>query len=1239
LKTPVTIEFPELLPVSEKRGDIAMAIQNHQIVVVAGETGSGKTTQLPKICLSLGFGEKLLIGHTQPRRLAARSVASRIAEELHTPLGQGVGFQVRFSDHTSQNTRIKLMTDGILLAEIQRDSMLRKYEVLIIDEAHERSLNIDFLLGYLKRLCAKRKDLKLIITSATIDVEKFSRHFNDAPIISVSGRNYPVDVIYLDPAELPGGDKDDEPVLKGIVHALGDILARGRSARNADGDVLVFLSGERDIRDTAIALRKLALPNVEILPLYARLTPNEQQKIFSSHTGRRVILSTNVAETSLTVPGITYVIDSGLARISRYSVQSKVQRLPIEPISQASANQRAGRCGRIGPGICYRLYSEIDFVSRPQFTDPEIQRTSLSAVILQMLALKLGEVDKFPFVEAPDRRAINEGFSQLEELGAIDNYRRLTDTGLALARIPADPRLARMLLEATNRGVLYELLIIVAALSVQDPRETSADKRQAAREKHAQFTHPDSDFLFWVKMWQVVEQQRQELTQNQFKQFCKDNYLSWPRLREWRETHRQLMLSCQSLGSRIHEPAEPGLFDYEAVHRSVLPGALSHIGSRNPEGIYNSCRGRKFSLFPSSILAKKSPRWVLCADLIETSRLFASSAAKIEPEWIVEAAPGIVRREYFEAHWEKKRGEVVAFEKISLYGLVIIEKRRVSYGPLNLREARQIFIREALVGGEMNCTADFFVHNQRLIAEIRKQEEKQRRPDILVSDDELYRFYDERLPETIVTVAGIERWWRNQKDRFLTVLHMKREDVVNRPVDENSYMTFPDRVLIQQNRLAIDYRFEPGSNADGVSISVPEALIPQLKQADIDWCVPGLVSNRCEALLKSLPKSIRKQFVPVPDFVAQAMQELRPDDKPELIRFLTEQAFRLRRVQIPVDAWTPALVPAHLSPLIIVKDASGKELRRSKQLRELQNALADSSAEVAGDSQHPIEQSGLKDWSFGKLPESVEVEIGVRVLKYPALRDDITEVAIVLCQSQTQAALISEQGLARLYMLRTPQQRALIQQKVKELSQKLGLKLAGQSSAWQESALLAVYRLGFEVALLRPSDRDSFEKQLAIRRAELIPVADKLCRLLAECYEASFAIRRLLPTMSARYPEAVADIQDQLDWLFQPDFPAFVPGGWLWEYPRYIKGISARCEKLPALVSKDKIFISEIMQLRHQWQQLRLVLPDALPDFLWWIEELRVSTFSQQLGTLAPVSVKRLSRMLEQARLICDNAR
>ena len=1236
------ITYPPQLPVSEKRVEIANAIQHNQVVVIAGETGSGKTTQIPKICLELGYGIDGLIGHTQPRRLAARAVASRIAEELNLPLGQGVGYQVRFSDKTSASTHIKLMTDGILLAEIQQDRLLKKYQVIIIDEAHERSLNIDFLLGYLKRLCRQRRDLKIIITSATIDVEKFSEHFSDAPIISVSGRTFPVELIYQDPAELDSDSKDDDVLYSGVVKALRTIDAIERDRRQAPGDVLVFLSGERDIRELAQALRKLELRQTEILPLYARLTQNEQQRIFAPHRGRRIILSTNVAETSLTVPGIRYVIDSGMARISRYSVQSKVQRLPIEPVSQASANQRAGRCGRVASGICIRLYSEADYLSRPLFTDPEIQRTNLSAVILQMLLLKLGEIDRFPFIEPPDRRAINDGYRLLDELGAIDKDRRLTPLGRAMASLPADPRLSRMLLESVKRNSLYEMLIIVSALSAQDPRDTPADKRQVARERHQQFAHPESDFLSWVTLWQEVELQRQELSQSQFRKYCKDNFLSWLRLREWRETHRQLMLACQSLGHR-HSHSLPAQEtdadykpDYESIHRSMLPGSLNQIGQKGTDGLYTGSRGRRFALFPSSVLARKSPKWIMSAELIETSRLFATLAARIEPEWVVDAASHLLRREYFEAHWEKKRGEVVAFERVSLFGLVLIEKRRVSFAGIDSVKARDLFIREALVGGELQTNAPFYRHNIELIADVRRQEEKERRPDILVSEDQLADFYNQRLPENICTAAALERWSRKQPDPKSTVLHMRLEDVSARDVDASSQRNFPDKTLVQRNQLQVDYRFSPGSDDDGVSIEVPAALLAQMGQQDLDWAVPGLLQERCVALIRSLPKALRKQFVPVPEFVSKALSDV-TETRPQLTRLLTEQAWRQKRVQIPTDAWDDDAVPAHLRPFLKVVDNNGRELAKGQNLTALKEQFISQAAnsDRAKGSElavHPLEQKNLKDWRIAELPEQVEIERGVKLLRFPALQDAGDSVDVVLCDTRALADRLNERGLARLYMLRTPQQKNLILDMLKAVQKKLGLKLIAHGHAWLEASLLTVYRLSFDVSAKRRRNRDEFEQQLTRGKSDLMNVAGRLCRLLEESYSINYDIRQLLAPLAKRFPDAAADITNQLNALFADNFPESVPADWLREYPRYLKGIHTRLEKLPGQVEKDRQLGNSVKKLENSWQGLHDAMPEALPEFPWLLQELRVSFFAQNLGTRGPVSEKRLMRMLEHTR-------
>jgi len=1232
LKTAPSISFPEALPVSEKREEIAEAIRNNQVVVIAGETGSGKTTQIPKICLELGLGYKGLIGHTQPRRLAARAVAERIAEELGQPLGKSVGYQVRFEDNSSADTLVKLMTDGILLAEIQQDRFLSKYEVIIIDEAHERSLNIDFLLGYLKRLCRQRRELKVIVTSATIDVEKFSRHFDDAPVISVSGRTYPVDILYQDPAELELED-DEDRLTASVLKAIQTFEQIERQQHQLPGDILVFLSGEREIRDLALALRKRQLKQTEILPLYARLTRNEQQKIFQSHAGRRIVLSTNVAETSLTVPGIRYVIDTGLARISRYSIQSKVQRLPIEPISQASANQRAGRCGRVSSGVCIRLYSEQDFASRAPFTDPEIHRTNLSAVILQMLLLRLGEIQQFPFVEAPEMRAINDGFKLLSELGAITRDRQLTDIGRKMARIPADPRLARMLLEADQHKCLYEMLIITSALSVQDPRETPADKRQAARESHQQYAHPESDFLSWVKLWELVEQQRQDLSQNQFRRYCGENFLSWMRLREWRETHRQFALACADAGMKAATEPDDLSKSYEAVHRAIITGSLNQIGFKSSDGLYTGSRGRKFSLFPSSALFKKTPRWIVCGELIETSRLYATMAARIEPEWVVDAAPQLLKREHFDPHWEKKRGEVRAWEKISLSGLVLIEKRAVSFASIDPVLCREIFIREALVEGELGGNFEFFRNNQALLAEVRRLEEKERKPDILVADDVIYAWYDERIPQDVCGTASLQRWYKTASRHDPQLLKMTMADVTTRAPDETVQLSFPDKATLGQNALAINYKFAPGSEEDGVSIEVPASLLRSITPVDLEWAVPGLVQERCIALVKGLPKNIRKLLVPVPDFVKAALASVKPGDKPPLSSVLTEFAWKQRRVRIDPAQWDYSVLPVHTRPRLQVVGDDGEKLASGHDIEELVSSVS-GAVSLPELPSHQIEQQNLTDWSFGELPQQVELHQRVRLLRYPAVRDDGKSVSVILCDTEQAARTTSQDGIARLYMFRTAQQRQLILKRLNDIKKALGLKLTVEDSDWQERALLAIYRLNFELNINLPRGRESFETTLNRHKADLVSTAERMCRLLTEIYDSVYEIRRLLSSKqgAAGFPAAIGkDIEHQLQTLLPPGFPAVVPDDWIWEYSRYLKAVRLRLEKISP--DRDREAMDQVAALEREYEQLKQLKGDVLPEFPWLLQELRVSLFAQTLRTRQVVSVKRLGRLLEAARL------
>jgi len=1234
------------LPISDKRDLIAEALQKHQIIIVAGETGSGKTTQIPKICLQLGYGVKGLIGHTQPRRLAARSVAARIAEELNQALGKGVGYQVRFSDNTDASTWIKLMTDGILLAEIQQDRFLNKYEVLIIDEAHERSLNIDFLLGYLKQLSSRRPELKIIVTSATIDVEKFSAHFNNAPIISVSGRSFPVEIVYEPPQQDDSDDNagSDDPLNTSVISAIHNIEDRERRQRKAAGDILVFLSGEREIRDLAQALRKQQLRNTEVLPLYARLSHAEQKRIFSGHSGRRIILSTNVAETSLTVPGIIYVIDTGLARISRYSVQNKVQRLPIERISQASANQRAGRCGRIASGICIRLYSEEDFNSRPLFTEPEIQRTNLSAVILQMLLLKLGDIADFPFVERPEPRAINEGFSLLQELGAIDRNKALTESGRKMASLPADPRLSCMLIEAAARHCLPDMLIIVSALGVQDPREFPPDKKQIAREKHKHFSHPESDFLSWVRLWNAFEEQRQALTQNELKQYCKQNFLSFMRMREWRETHRQLTLSCQQLGFRSRHPETQNggarsernntQRDYQAIHRAIVRGSLNQLGMKSEDNFYLGARGRKFVLLPASSLYRKQPKWIVTAELIETHRVFASMAARIEPEWAAEAAVHLVKREHFEAHWEKKRGQVIAFEKVNLFGLTLIERQRIDFGKIDARLSREIFIREALVGDQLETKAAFYHKNGGLIAEIRRQEEKQRRPDILISDDQLFEFYASRIPDAICDSRSFDKWRKTIEVTDPGFLEMSSEDLLQRPMDNAVATEFPDHAHIGDNHLKIDYRFTPGSNDDGASINIPLAMLNRVGELELEWAVPGQVRERCVALIKALPKSVRKQFIPVAEFVDAALQDIEPG-RELLIDIICRTAAR-RGISLDRDQWqqvstAPDALPAYLKTKIRVLDEKGKELACSDSLEALQSKFSRNLNSVMTSVKHPLEQEGLKEWSFGELPEQINIEHEVKLIRYPALIDNQDSVSIQLLDDQALAAAYSRKGVIRLLMFRTVQQRTAISKSMQQLEKKLALKLPAGITDSSVDGVAAVYTKAFNLSEKIPRDAAAFEYCLHSGKVHLLSTADELAGLLEQIYELFFQLNRALNALERnKFSYAITDIREQLAELVFTSFVATTPWHWLKQYPRFLRAIEQRMQKLPSQIQKDKAETDAIADLYARYLQKAHSNKgnDLLNEFPWLLQELRVSLFAQTLKTTVPVSIQRLEKKL-----------
>jgi ATP-dependent helicase HrpA len=1239
------IEFPPDLPVSEQRLVIAEAMSKNQVIILAGDTGSGKTTQLPKICLQLGLGARGLIGHTQPRRLAARSVSTRIADELGVAPGTLVGCQVRFSDNTSSDTLVKLMTDGILLAEIQQDRYLNKYEVLIIDEAHERSLNIDFLLGYLFQLLPKRPDLKLIITSATIDVEKFSKHFNAAPVITVAGRTFPVDIYYRppDPSTTDASDLDDT-LISSIRAAIGEIERLERSGGTLFGDILVFLSGEREIRDLSTEFRKSPLRNTEILPLYARLSATEQSRIFSPHTGRRLILSTNVAETSLTVPGIVYVIDTGLARISRYSPQSKVQRLPIEAISQSSANQRAGRCGRVSSGICIRLYSEDDYAARPLYTDPEILRTNLSAVILQMLMLGLGDVESFPFLDQPDQKSINDGFKLLYELGAVDKSRKLSPMGRRMAALPTDPRLSRMLLEAGLRKCLPEALVIVSALSVQDPREFPPDKRQAAREKHGQFTDHESDFTAWLHLWSAFEKQRVNLSHSGLRQFCQKNFLSYLRLREWRETHRQLYLSTQQIGVR-HSAGNAAIdtenIDYEAIHRAILTGSLNQIGQKLEEGAYLGVRGRKFALFPTSGLFKRNPKWILTGELIETSRLYATLAARIQPEWVVDAAPDLIKRDYSEAHWEKQRGEVVAFEKISLYGLTLIERRRVSYSAIDPKLCREIFIREALVAGELLTRAKFFRNNMNLIDEIRKEEDKLRRPDLIVSEEEIFNYYSERIPLDIIDTQSLENWLKKTGAMGnKNLLFMDKKDLLRRDIDEEILYEFPNQTEVHNNQLSIDYRFNPGSEEDGAFINVPVSMLPQMQEADLDWAIPGQLRDRCIALLKSLPKASRKLFIPIPDFVELFLQsnqsiDVEEKNRKSLIECLVNFIKVHKGITINRSIFDPLEMPQHLYPWLRILDSSGQELARGQSLHELKARFSETlpSKDIKVGN-HPIEQQKLIDWTFGDLPSAVQLQSDIVITRYTALVDRGDFVDIILLENAAKARSQSAQGLQRLFMLKTPQQRNMIISRLKLLENKLALKLAVNSFSFREDCLQAIYQIAFQSENDSiPANQHEFEKLLVAGKSNLIHTAERIERLLLRIVELSYDLNTKIKLLSHKIPDTVlSDLNTHLDELVYPGCLAATPGRRLADLPRYLESALVRLEKLPQQLNRDIEHIKVLDRFRSILKNNGWPTGPVSAEILelrWLLEELRVSLFAQNLKTTVPISEKRLGKIVQ----------
>jgi len=1292
------MRYDDSLPIAAKREEIKAALEKHQVLVIAGETGSGKTTQLPKICLEIGRGVYGLIGHTQPRRLAARSVATRVAEEIGTPLGELVGYQVRFEDQSKDSSLIKLMTDGILLAETQHDRFLERYDTIIVDEAHERSLNIDFLLGFLKTLLPRRPDLKVIITSATIDLQRFSEHFDGAPIVEVSGRTYPVETWYRPLAAEIDEDgnrvEDDLTVDQGILAALDEITAHEQSVGKRPGDVLVFLPGEREIRDAAEVLRKANLKFTEVLPLYARLTPAEQQKIFQPRPGRKVVLATNVAETSLTVPGIRYVIDSGTARISRYSYRAKVQRLPIEAVSQASANQRKGRCGRVEPGICIRLYSEEDFLGRPEFTDPEILRTNLAAVILQMLHLRLGDIQDFPFIEPPDGKAISDGFNLLQELSAVNRENQLTPLGRQLARLPIDPRLGRMLLEAAQQGSLAEVLIVASALSVQDVRERPADRQQAADQAHAQWKDPDSDFAALINLWRGFEEKRQELGSNPLRTWCRKNFLNYLRLREWRDAHRQLTLIARELklgpGRSADGSGQPPHADkagrvedgeasstrsavasaqpaptkdtkvnvilrqqaeaseaaqkaksYAAVHKAILAGLLSQIGNKTEEGDFLGARQRRFWVHPSSVIGRRKPNWLMAAELVETTKLFARMVAKIEPDWIEPLAGHLIKKNHFEPHWEKKRGQVVAYEQVTLYGMIVVGRRPVHYGPIDPPAARELFIREGLVRGEMHSRARALSANRELLERLDELEAKARRRDILADEETLFDYYDARLPADIYQTASFENWYKRESAKNPQLLIMREEDVLAREASEVTAAQYPDYLRIGELQLPLEYHFEPNHPRDGVTLRVPAPLLPQLRSERLDWLVPGLLETKAVALVRNLPKALRKNFVPVPDFVGAALAKIAFGEG-SLPEALGRELLRMTGARVPEEAWAEAAagLENHLKMNIEVVDARGKFLGEGRDLAELTARFAEASQAALAPPQQKAEQKPVEAKGFAQVAEKAQAKMaGLSMTVYPALVEEAGVVKEGRFPTQAEAEWQHRRALQRLLLQQLAEPAKYLRHKLPGLTE-LGLlyRDMGKVDALVEDILLASLDsciLDGEAQL--PRDGAALASLAERKRGDWTAHAERLARLTLEILKHWHGLqKRFKGKIDLAQAVALNDIKAQLGNLVYPGFVRETPAEWLKEYPRYLKAIEQRFEKIGAQLQRDRVWSGELAGYWEQYQtRLKKHLQEGKRDaelalYRWMLEEYRVSLWAQQLGTRMAVSDKRLNKQWSQ---------
>ena len=1276
------ITYPEGLPISDNAEHISAVIKANQVVIIAGETGSGKTTQIPKICLELGRGVDGLIGHTQPRRIAARTVANRIAEELGTKLGDEVGYKVRFNDQVSDKSYIKLMTDGILLAEMQKDRLLRKYDTIIIDEAHERSLNIDFILGYLKQILIKRPDLKLIITSATIDPQRFAKHFANkqgelAPIIEVSGRTFPVEMRYRPLNDRIDNEDDDQSsqdvdVISGILSAVDELSDCG------EGDILVFLNGEREIRDTAAALNKANLRHTHILPLYARLTVAEQNQIFKPHSGRNIVLATNVAETSLTVPGIKYVIDPGTARVSRYSYRTKVQRLPIEPVSQASANQRSGRCGRVSEGICIRLYSEDDYNNRAEFTDPEILRTNLATVILQMHALDLGDIANFPFVEAPDNRNITDGIRLLEEIAAVESKdqptnestekqsktaTQLTQSGRLLAKFPIDPRLAKMVITAIEFGCIEQILIIVSALSIQDPRERPHEKQQLSDEKHNRFKNKSSDFISLLNLWQYINDQKTDLTQNQFRKLCQREYLSYVRLREWQDIFTQLKMTLKeqkiTLTSVNYRFTLPSTQQGEAadktkeseqdsaltpVHQALLSGLLSHIGQQDENREYKGARGMKFFIFPGSALTKKSPKWLMSAELVETSRLFARMNAKIDPLWLEPLAQHLVKRNYSEPHWEKKQGAVMAFEQVTLYGLTIVSQRKINFNTIEPITCREIFIREALVNGDCVIKERFLTKNQQLVESIEALEQKARRRDFLIDEQHLVDFYSHKLPDTIVCQRSFLSWWKKAKQENGNLLDFSKAFLLNESSNELSAAEYPDFWQQGSITLPLSYHFSPGEIDDGISVIVPIALLNQVQEEGFDWLIPALREELAIALIKALPKTLRRNFVPAPNY-AQACLAAMPTEQGDLKAALAKQLLRMTGVRLPEEAWHDITLPIHLTMNFQVVDDKVKLLKQGRGLNDLKSELQGKvKASIKQVAEKGIEKADLTLWDFGDLPKGYEKKVAnITIKAFPALVDHKSSVAIELFEQEQQAEEAMLKGISRLILLNIPTPLKYLQEKLPNKA-KLGLYFNPFGSI---NDLLQDCIQGACLSLVEQFSQRHNEGQLPRGEIQFSQCCNFVRAEIADCVlTAAIKVERALSLrhnvtkkMKGSVPlniiQSHSDIKQQCEQLIFKGFVSFSGLSRLDDITRYLQGMLRRLEKLPIDPNQDRLKLIEVNKVNDAFQIIigkqrkDKPIDNDLFSTRWLIEELRISLFAQNLGTSSPISVKRILNHLK----------